>query len=179
MSNALIPVITTRGLAAVFNGQNTGVNAEITHIALGDHGRTPSKNEVGLVSEKMRIPIADGERIDEHQIHVTGLADGDKEFWVREIGFILADGTMLAVWSDTDPLAYKSAEVPLLLAFDLALEALPAGSVEITSTGANLSLAAYTDKFICTATHSINAQTGVIKNAHWNLTLSEKLRAME
>ncbi|MDN4697151.1 phage tail protein [Vibrio parahaemolyticus] len=136
-------MITTRGLAAVFNGQNTGVNAEITHVALGDHGRTPSKNEVGLVSEKMRIPIADGERIDEHQIHVTGLADGDKEFWVREIGFILADGTMLAVWSDTDPLAYKSAEVPLLLAFDLALEALPADSVIIKSTGANLSLAAW------------------------------------
>lgn len=156
MSNALIPVITTRGLAAVFNGQNTGVNAEITHIALGDHGRTPSKNEVGLVSEKMRIPIADGERIDEHQIHVTGLADGDKEFWVREIGFILADGTMLAVWSDTDPLAYKSAEVPLLLAFDLALEALPADSVIIKSTGANLSLAAWGEQLAAVAAANVD-----------------------
>lgn len=156
MSNALIPVITTRGLAAVFNGQNTGVNAEITHIALGDHGRTPSKNEVGLVSEKMRIPIADGERIDEHQIHVTGLADGDKEFWVHEIGFILADGTMLAVWSDTDPLAYKSAEVPLLLAFDLALEALPADSVIIKSTGANLSLAAWGEQLAAVAAANVD-----------------------
>jgi len=156
VSNALIPVITTRGLAAVFNGQNTGVNAEITHIALGDHGRTPSKNEVGLVSEKMRIPIADGERIDEHQIHVTGLADGDKEFWVHEIGFILADGTMLAVWSDTDPLAYKSAEVPLLLAFDLALEALPADSVIIKSTGANLSLAAWGEQLAAVAAANVD-----------------------
>lgn len=179
MSNALIPVITTRGLAAVFNAQNTGLAAEITHIALGDNGRTPSKNEVGLVSEKMRIPIADGERIDDHQIHLTGLADGDKEFWVREIGFILSDGTMLAVWSDTNPLAYKSAEVPLLLAFDLVLAALPANSVNIIGTGANLSLAAWGDKFISNAAATISTQVNVIKNAHWNMQISEKIRLME
>jgi len=156
VSNALIPVITTRGLAAVFNAQNTGLAAEITHIALGDNGRTPSKNEVGLVSEKMRIPIADGARIDDHQIHLTGLADGDKEFWVREIGFILSDGTMLAVWSDTNPLAYKSAEVPLLLAFDLVLAALPANSVNIIGTGANLSLAAWGEQLAAVATANVD-----------------------
>ncbi|HAS3046046.1 TPA: phage tail protein [Vibrio parahaemolyticus] len=149
-------MITTRGLAAVFNAQNTGLAAEITHIALGDNGRTPSKNEVGLVSEKMRIPIADGERIDDHQIHLTGLADGDKEFWVREIGFILSDGTMLAVWSDTNPLAYKSAEVPLLLAFDLVLAALPANSVNIIGTGANLSLAAWGEQLAAVATANVD-----------------------
>ncbi|MFL0830061.1 phage tail-collar fiber domain-containing protein [Vibrio parahaemolyticus] len=156
MSKALIPVITTRGLAAVFNAQNTGLSAEITHIALGDHGRTPSKNEVGLVNERMRIAIADGERIDDYQIHLTGLADGDTEFWVREIGFILKDGTMLAVWSDTDPLAYKSAEVPLLLAFDLVLAALPANSVNIIGTGANLSLAAWGEQLAAVAAANVD-----------------------
>ena len=156
MSKALIPVITTRGLAAVFNAQNTGLSAEITHIALGDHGRTPSKNEVGLVNERMRIAIADGDRIDDHQIHLTGLADGDTEFWIREIGFILKDGTMLAVWSDTDPLAYKSAEVPLLLAFDLVLAALPANSVNIIGTGANLSLAAWGEQLAAVAAANVD-----------------------
>ncbi|MCG9685131.1 phage tail protein [Vibrio sp. Isolate23] len=179
MSNALIPVITTRGLAAVFNAQNTGLAADITHMALGDNGRTPSKNEVGLVNERMRIPIAEGERIDDHQIHLAALADEDGEFWVREIGFILSDGTMLAVWSDTDPLAYKSNEVPLLLAFDLVLAALPANSVNIIGTGANLSLAAYADKFVSNAASTIFTQARVIKNAHWNMQLSEKIRLME
>ncbi len=160
MSNALIPVITTRGLSAVFNGQNTGLTAEITHMALGDNGRKPSKNEVGLVNERMRIPIADGERIDDHQIHLTGVADGDTEFWVREIGFILK-------------------AVPLLLAFDLVLAALPANSVNIISTGAGLSLAAYADKFISNAAATISTQAKVIKNAHWNMQLSEKIRLME
>ncbi|MFL0830287.1 hypothetical protein ACJO16_25025, partial [Vibrio parahaemolyticus] len=78
-------------------------------------------------------------------------ADGDTEFWVREIGFILKDGTMLAVWSDTDPLAYKTAEVPLLLAFDLVLAALPANSVNIIGTGANLSLAAWGEQLAAVA----------------------------
>ncbi|HCE1515536.1 TPA: phage tail protein [Vibrio parahaemolyticus] len=163
MSKALIPVITTRGLAAVFNAPNTGLSAEITHIALGDHGRTPSKNEVGLVNERMRIAIADGERIDDHQIHLTGLADGDTEFWVREIGFILKDGTMLAVWSDTDPLAYKSSEVPLLLAFDLVLAALPANSVNVIGTGANLSLAAWGEQLVKVAAANIDNMARHVK----------------
>ena len=171
--SALIPVITTLGLAAVFSETNTGLAAEITHIALGDNGRTPSKNEIGLTNERMRIAVADGSRIDDHQIHLTGLADGDSEFWVREIGFILADDTMLAVRSDEQPLAYKSAQVPLLLAFDLALSALPAQSVTVIGTGANLSLAAYADKFINNTTANIQTQCYVIKNAHWNMKLSE------
>lgn len=156
MSKALIPVITTRGLAAVFNAQDTGLAAEITHIALGDSGRTPSKNEVSLVNERMRVAVADGDRISEHQIHLTGLADGSAEFWVREIGFILKDGTMLAVWSDTDPLAYKSAQVPLLLAFDLALSALPANSVNIVGTNADLSLAAWGEQYTGLAAANID-----------------------
>lgn len=153
---ALVPVITTKGLAAVFNAENNGVSAKITHIALGSSGRTPSKNELALVSEQMRIPIADGERISDHQIHVTALADGTKEFWVREIGFILEDGSMLAVWADTNPLAYKSAEVPLMLAFDLVLEALPAQSVTVEGTGANLSLAAWGEQYAATAAASVD-----------------------
>ncbi len=154
--NTLIPVITTRGLSAVFNAENTGMVAKITHIALGDSGRTPSKGELGLVNERMRIPVADGERVNDHQIHVTALADGDAKFWVSEIGFMLEDGTMLAVWSDEDdPLAYKSANVPILLAFDLVLEALPAQSVTVVGTGADLSLAAFAEQHASLAAASV------------------------
>ncbi len=175
----LIPVITEAGLAAVFNATNSGLSADITHMALGDNGRTPSSNETALVNERMRIAIADGERIDPHQIHVTGVAEGATEFWVREIGFILSDGTMLAVWSDNKPLAFKSDQVPLLLAFDLVLAALPAESVNVIGSGMGLSLVAYADKFISNAAACINTSTGVIKNAHWNMQLSEKIRSME
>lgn len=155
---ALVPVITNRGLKAVFNAEADGFAARITHMTLGDSGRRPpSKGEVSLVNERRRIPIADGKRINDHQIHVTGLVDSDgPEFWVREIGFILEDGTMLAVWSDTNPLAYVSNNVPLLLAFDLKLEALPAQSVTVVGTGANLSLAAWGEQYAATAAATVD-----------------------
>lgn len=149
---ALVPVITLDGINAVFNAQGDGVAARVTHIALGSHGRTPSADETDLQQERRRVPIADGERIGNQQIHVTGVVDGDgPEFWVREVGFILDDGTMLAVWSDDRPLAYISNSVPLLLAFDLRLEALPAESVTVESTGADLSLAAWGEQYAANA----------------------------
>lgn len=175
----LIPVITDDGLAAVFNASNSGLSADITHMALGDHGRTPDSQEKGLVNERMRIAIAEGERIDPHQIHVVGLAEGDVDFWVKEIGFVLSDGTFLAIWSDTKPLAFKSSAVPLLLAFDLVLAALPAESVNVIGSGMGLSLAAYADKFISNAAAAIGAHAGVVKSAHLNMQLSEKIRLME
>ncbi|MBB3141214.1 phage tail-collar fiber domain-containing protein [Halomonas organivorans] len=150
---ALVPVITTAGLAAVFNAESDGLEARITHIALGDNGRQPSKDEFSLVNERRLIPVADGERVDDHQIHVTAVVDDPDapEFWVREVGFMLADGTMLAVWSDTRPLAYVSNNVPLLLAFDLRLDALPAESVTVVGTGADLSLAAWGEQYTANA----------------------------
>lgn len=171
MSTALVPIITLNGLDAVFNAQGDGLAARITHIALGDNGRTPSANETGLKNERRRIEIADGERLGNQQIHVTGVVDGDgPEFWVREVGFILDSGAMLAVWSDTRPLAYISNSVPLLLAFDLRLEALPADSVTVESTGADLSLAAWGEQYAAHAAATL---------ANMNETLKLHFRVME
>lgn len=177
--SALIPEITTAGLAAVFSQSNLGFSAEVTHIALGDFGRSPDKSETKLVNERVRLKIADGERINDHQIHVTALADGDTEFWIKEVGFILSDGTMLALWSDTQPLAYKSAQVPLFLAFDLALNALPAESVTVQGTGANLSLAVFTENFIANAISTIKTQKCVIQNAHSLMNINERMMKLE
>ncbi len=175
---ALVPVITTKGLAAVFNANNDGFSAKITHIALGDFGRVPSKNENGLVNERMRIAIADGQRIDDFQIHLTALASGGIGFWVKEMAFILEDGTTLAIWSDKTPLAYHSVKVPLLLAFDLVLSALPAQSVTVIGTGANLSLAVWGEQYISTVVAIVTTGTGVIENAFWAMRLDEKLQLM-
>ncbi|MNP47614.1 hypothetical protein D3C76_1416790 [compost metagenome] len=60
---------------------------------------------------------------------------------MKEVGIFLKDGTLLAVWSHlTEALAYKAANIDLLLAYDLSLAALPADSVTITSTAAGLNL---------------------------------------
>lgn len=142
MSTPLLPTITEVGLSAVWLAGNDGLQAKITHIALGDAAYTPNQGMTRLQSERARYPVADGQRLTSRQIHLTALADGAAEFWVREVGFYLADGTCLAIWSDpAKPLAYKATGVDLLLAYDLTLSAVPADSVTVQSTGAGLSLA--------------------------------------
>ncbi|MGP9466742.1 phage tail-collar fiber domain-containing protein [Halomonas sp. TP35] len=149
---ALIPTLTHAGLNAVFNAQGDGLQARITHIVLGDDGRAPSPTYTALGNQRRRIAIADGQKTDDRQLHVTGVVDGDgPEFWVREVGFQLEDGTLLAIWSSEQPLAYVSNNVPLLLAFDLRLDALPADSVTIETTGADLSLAAWGEQYTANA----------------------------
>ena len=149
---ALVPTLTLAGLNAVFNAEGDGLQAKLTHIVLGDESQTPSPSHTSLGNQRRRIAIADGEKTDDRQLHITGVVDGDgPEFWVREVGFELEDGTLLAIWSADQPLAYISNNVPLLLAFDLRLEALPADSVTIVTTGANLSLAAWGEQYTANA----------------------------
>ena len=133
MSTTLTPIITTAGINVVFNADNNGLKATIKEIALGDTGWTPDNAATALKTEKRRVPILGGERISSEQIHLTAVEDGtDLEYWVREVGFYLEDGTLLAIWSKANQsLAYKSASIDLLLAFDLLLSALPADSVTI------------------------------------------------
>ena len=130
----LNPIITADGLAAVFNAESQGLSASIAEVALGDAGWTPDNTATALQNEKRRVPVQGGERVSATQIHITAVEDGTEiEYWVRELGFYLADGTLLAVWSTDQqkPLAYKSTGVNLLLSFDLLLSALPDNSVTI------------------------------------------------
>ena len=132
----LIPIITTAGLSAVFNATNDGLAARLTHVAFGDTGWQPDNTATALQNERTRVPISNGSRISPTQIHVTAIENGSVEYWVREIAFILDDGTVLAVWSNpTEALAFKAADVDLLLALDFVLSALPEDSVEVVGTG--------------------------------------------
>lgn len=141
MSTALQPQITKAGLAAIWNATSTGLSAEISHIGLGSSGYTPSADQKTLRAQMVKYPISGGEKLSSTLIHLTAVADDSAAFWVKEVGFFLSDGTLLAVWSHpTEALTYKSANTELLLAYDLSLEALPADSVTITSTAAGLNL---------------------------------------
>jgi hypothetical protein len=141
MSSALQPVITKAGLSAIWRQDNTGVAAQITHVVVGTAGYTPVNTQTALRAQVAKFPISDGEKLSATLLHVTALADGPLAIWVREIGFLLSDGTLLAVWSSAgEPLAFKPADADLLLAYDLSLTALPPDSVTITSTGAGLNL---------------------------------------
>ncbi|WP_095169674.1 phage tail protein [Pseudomonas sp. Irchel 3H3] len=151
----LQPVITKAGLSAVWRKDKTGLAAQITHVVIGTAGYTPANTQTALRNQVAVYPISDGETLSSTLLHVTAVADGPQAIWVREIGYLLSDGTLFAVWSHaTDVLAYKPAGNKLLLAYDLSLTALPPDSVTITSTGAGLNLA-LSEELAALATASI------------------------
>ena len=140
----LNPVLTNAGLRALLNASNTGVEAAIAEIAFGDAngaGYAPQANRTALVRERARVAVGGGERVANSEVEVQALLDTGPSFWIREVGFVLDDGTMLAIWSDPDtPLAYKTAGVPLAVAYNLALEGAPADTVTVNITGPNVNL---------------------------------------
>jgi phage-related tail fiber protein len=146
MTAALQPIITNVGLQAALNASNDGLQAKLTHIALGDSGWQPNANATQLQQGRQRISISSSSRLQSNQLHITAVENGDQNYWVCEIGLFLEDGTLLAIWSDAEQaLAWKSADVDLLLAFDLLLTALPADSVIIDGSG-GLELSPATDQ---------------------------------
>lgn len=141
MSIILKPTITQAGLQAIFNAQSNGLDAKISAVALGDVGYTPTQDRTGLGGEKSRIAIASGSMASPTQAHMTVIEDTDKTFWVKEVGFYLEDGTLFAVYSDPDKvLAYKSPDVALILAFDLAISGVPSGAITIVDQGLDLNI---------------------------------------
>lgn len=141
MSTILAPTITTAGLQAVFNATNNGLQAKITAVGLGDSSYAPTQDRTALGNERSRLAIASGQLATPTQIHMNVIDDSSKTFWVREVGFFLEDGTLFAVYSESGKaLAYKSPDIDLLLAFDLALSGVPANSITIIDQGADLNI---------------------------------------
>lgn len=136
---ALRPKITNAGLAALFNATNNGVEGYVTHVAFGDAAGAsyaPTGDEVGLKNELARVAVGGGERETPTQILLQGVLDDGPEFWIREVGFFLSDGTLLALWSEPNKLLlYKSAGVPFVFAYGLALSGVPENSVNVQITG--------------------------------------------
>lgn len=176
MSTPLQPVITKTGLAAILRADNTGIAAQITHIALGTTGYTPSNDQKSLVNQVAKVPVSGGERLSSTLLHLTALVDGTASYWVKEVGFLLSDGTLLAVWSHpSEPLTWKSPKEDLLIAYDLSLAALPANSVTIVSGEAGLSLS-LAEPLAAQAAALIAEQLRGLKRADAADQAGEKLR---
>ncbi|MDH0133534.1 phage tail protein [Pseudomonas asiatica] len=141
MSDPLLLTFTKAGLAAALRADNTGIAMEIGSVVVGTSAYTPSNSQKSLVAQVAEYPIIGGERLSDTMLHIIANADGPKAFWIKELGYKLKDGTLLAVWSHpTEALTYKSANTEVLLAYDISFAALPANSVTINSSEASLSL---------------------------------------
>ncbi|SDR15350.1 phage tail protein [Pseudovibrio sp. Tun.PSC04-5.I4] len=130
---AINPTLTRAGMRAIFNASDAGLHAKITHLAFGSSRYTPTGTENGLKSEKARIEIVGSRYLDDFQMEITAKIDGPTGFTLAELGVMLEDGTLLAVWSDPDtPLAQYTPGVPIAFSFVLALSSLPQDIIKVT-----------------------------------------------
>ncbi|HRD79045.1 MAG TPA: phage tail protein [Hyphomicrobiaceae bacterium] len=128
--------ITRAGMRALFNATNTGVQLDLSHMAIGNGianaGYTPNGNEVALGGEFARVEIGSGDYLGDYEIMVTGLFSDATAGWANEVGIFTSTGVLFAVWSEpAAPIAYKTANVPFVLALTLALGDVPPGSINI------------------------------------------------
>lgn len=128
---SLDPILTNAGLTALQNSDATGIAAKITHIALGDIGATPIPSVQALQNERLRVACFSGGITGNRQITLTAnVAAGTPEFFVKEIGFFLEDGTLFAFWSHPEQaLGYRSQTTPWFFKFILSWDV--AGTVDV------------------------------------------------
>ena len=156
------PIITEHGMRILFNELVDHNEARITHIALGDSAWTPTATAISLQNERHRVPITGTRRVSDTQQHVTFIEQGEIEYWVREVGLLLDDGSLFAVWSDeVHPLAWKAAGIDLILAFDIVLTGLPTDNIVIEATNElNLAPATQSHHGLVRLTNDDEAQVG-------------------
>ena len=139
MTSYITPTITDAGLNAILSASKQGLQGDITHIALGDGGGDGYEPDPGadeLRNERIRVPVGGGERTGPATITLQALVEASPAFWVREVGFVLSDGTLFAVWSDEDtPLLYKTADGEVVIALTLKLTGVPENSVNVVVSG--------------------------------------------
>ncbi len=132
---------TNAGLAELISAKNEGLKGAITHVAAGTEKYTPSHSQTRLRNERDRVLVADYEDIGPTQIRLAARFDSDKEYEVGEVGFYLASGTLLAVFSAPNTtLTYKSQYSHWLQRFTLDLTPLPSESVTVNVGVPNVNL---------------------------------------
>lgn len=141
MSVALTPTITKAGMTALFNATLTGLEAELSHVAMGDVSWSPTDDATALANELSRVPVAGGRLTDWNHITVTALDDTDGLYYeCYEVGFYLRSGELFAIWSnpllhaDTPSpglLCSKTPGINLVMTFDLVLQGIPPDSLTL------------------------------------------------
>ena len=144
MPTTLQPVITASGLAALVANDKQGLEASITHVALGDgngSGYNPQRGNTQLRNERARVAVGGGQAVSPTEFVVSALLDAGPNFWIREVGFIVDDSVFLAIWSDpASPLQYYKSGQQLILDYYLAVDGIPPGSVTINITNPTINI---------------------------------------
>ncbi|OCQ18955.1 phage tail protein [Pseudoalteromonas luteoviolacea] len=181
--NVYTPVVTQQGINAAVSALEQGVKIQIGHIAVGDSGYTPDRNQTALKSPKNTAPVSGAEVVGNGQFHVTAEFTDDKQYAVKEVGFYLNDHadesqrTLFAVWSHPENvLFYQTPIAKIVQGFDLLLSAVPPDSLDFNVTG-DLSLY-YADEFAAMTIAQVQMATAQVQSNHRQIQFNERLLAV-
>lgn len=147
MSETFTPVITEAGFAAALAAEEGGFKVNITHVAVGSSGyvvptsANGKATQTALFGERQRVEIQDAREVGNGQTDISFVVEGPGDYFIKEVGFFLDDGTLFAIASHpTQGLIWKSSISRAAIALELVLEAVDPSSINILSAGPPLQL---------------------------------------
>lgn len=128
-------IITDAGRQAIVDATNTGtLPVVLSQVALGTGKWAPDATALALQAELKRINTIGGLVVAADTIHVTITDASTDAYALGEFGLYTDGGVLFAIYSDLAGITDKAADALLLLANDIVLTSVPAGSVTVGST---------------------------------------------
>ena len=116
-------IVTTAGRKALINASQTGTTPVVMNaIGIGTGKYTATAGQTALTAEFKRLDIIEGGATGDSAVHVAFQDEDSDAYTVYEMGVYLADGTLFAVYSQTEPIIQKTANAVAVLAVDIAFE---------------------------------------------------------
>lgn len=132
---ALTITVTNAGRAALVNAANTGTAAvTIAQVGVSGSAVVPSKTATELPGESKRIATISGDVVADDTIHMIVRDEGTSVYTVRSFALYLADGTLFAIYGQTDPILEKSSQAIMLLAIDVQFADVAAAQLTFGNT---------------------------------------------
>jgi len=131
-------IITDIGHAKITAAVGSQTVVEITHVAMGDGNGAvyaPGFGQVSLKREKARVAITRRHLAGDNAWRITAEFDADTTptFWVREIGFIDAEGDLIFLWAGSNVDARQTGVIDYLLDHALAMDRIKNGVVIVNA----------------------------------------------
>lgn len=134
--SALPIIITTAGLNALPNAQNTGVS----NVVIASMGVSPTQIAAtaatnAIPGEVKRIAGVSGQVVADDQIYVSAADQTEDTYVVRTIGLYLDTGVLFAVYSQAAPLLEKAGPAMAVLEAAIKLSSPQANAIEFSGGG--------------------------------------------
>lgn len=128
-------IVTDAGRAAIVNAQNTGTApVTISEVGFSAGPLVPTAASTALPGEIKRLSTLAGDVVANDTIHLS-VTDASADVYVlRSFALYLADGTLFAIYGQTDPVLNKTAASVGLLAIDVIFADIAAAALTFGNT---------------------------------------------